>query len=336
MVVGHTSVMSPRTIAIPAGLAAAAVAAHAARYYLWVPASLRHPSLLAPLPVRGRRSLALVRRLFSAPGVPVPGVEVTSVQVPGPGGTTVPVLRHESPARRRPSGALLWLHGGGYVAGTAAGSTAYCSTVAARLGIPVYAVDYRLAPEHPFPAALDDAYAALRWLRSRAGDLGVDPDRIAVGGASAGGGLAAALCQRARDGDVPVRFQLLRYPMLDDRTRRQRGWRRDAWTPASNRFGWRSYLGGRSDRAQPPRYAVPARTPDLTGLPPAWIGVGAGDIFHDEDERYAADLAAAGVPVDLRVEPGMYHGADGVVPDAPQMQAFTAAEIAALGAALER
>lgn len=189
-----------------------------------------------------------------------------------------------------------------------------CAHYARELGILVVGVDYRLAPEHPFPAALDDCYAALRWLHDRAEQLGVDPARIAVGGASAGGGLAAGLAQRAHDlAEVPVALQVLTYPMLDDRTvlrRDHAGRGRILWTPASNRYGWTSYLGHPPGAAEPPPYAVPARRADLAGLPPAWIGVGELDLFHDEDVEYARRLEAAGVPVTLHVEPGMYHAAE--------------------------
>lgn len=214
---------------------------------------------------------------------------------------------------------------------------AWCSAVAADLGIVVVGVDYRLAPEHPFPAALDDCLTALEWLHDNADDLAVDTRRLAVGGASAGGGLAAAVAQRAVDAGLPVAFQLLRYPMLDDRTLARSGVRGAlAWTPSSNRFGWRSYLGRRPGGDTLPPYAAAARRPDLTGLPPAWIGVGDLDLFHDEDVDYARRLRAAGVPCELLVVPGMYHGADGVRPDAPSMRDFRDSAVDALRRALSR
>jgi acetyl esterase/lipase len=206
-------------------------------------------------------------------------------------------------------------------------SHAWCSRVAAELGVLVVNVDYRIAPEHPYPAAIDDAYRALQWLHANATSLGIDPARIAVGGRSAGGGLAAALAQRAHDENIPVRFQLLAYPMLDDRTtlRDTQGDRTPyTWTPKSNRFGWTAYLGRepqlRDDRA----YVAAARRTDLAGLAPAWIGVGDIDLFHEEDTEYAQRLEAAGVRCELHIEPGMYHGADELLEgkNVPSMIAF--------------
>jgi acetyl esterase/lipase len=212
------------------------------------------------------------------------------------------------------------------VIGTPEQDNALCSRWADELDLLVVSVDYRLAPEHPYPAAVDDCRTALLWLDDRAHELGVDPDRIAVGGNSAGGLLAAALCQVARDRDGPrVRFQLLEYPMLDDRT--VLGPKVDrshsfVWSPAANRFGWTSYLGAPPGRGEVGAYAAPARTSDLTGLPPTWIGVGDLDLLHGEAVEYADRLRQAGVPCDLDVVAGMYHGADSITPTAPTAVAF--------------
>ena len=222
--------------------------------------------------------------------------------------------------------------------GTPVGDHAFCSRVADELGLLVVSVDYRLAPEDPFPAGLEDCNAALTWLHNEADRLGVDPDRIAVGGGSAGGGLAASLAQLVRDEDGPaIAFQLLVYPMLDDRTVvRAEAQGRDAliWSPRSNRFAWTAYLGHEPTLDDERRWAAPARTTDLAGLAPAWIGVGDIDLFHDEDIDYAQRLAAAGVPCALHVEPGMFHGADAVLTTRPSMQAFRDRMIAALAAAV--
>lgn len=203
-----------------------------------------------------------------------------------------------------------------------------CRRFSDELGITAAAVDYRLAPEHPYPAPLDDCYAALTWL---AGLADVNAARIAIGGASAGGGLTAALALLARDrGEITPALQLLVYPMLDDRSAAlpaNAGYR--LWTPRSNRFGWASYLGGAD-----PQLAVPARRDDLSGLAPAWIGVGTLDLFHDEDLAYAERLRQAGVPCQVEVVPGAFHGFDLWSAKAAVSQRFFAAQCASLRTAL--
>jgi acetyl esterase/lipase len=193
-------------------------------------------------------------------------------------------------------------------------------------------VEYRLAPEHPFPAAMDDCAAALAWL---ADQPEVDARRIAVGGGSAGGGLAAGLALRARDGmDVEPAFQLLAYPMIDDRTARRtdlEGMPVKLWSQACNRFAWSSYLGGAMDDDVHP-YAAPSRAEDLGGLPPAWIGVGTLDLFHDEAVEYARRLQAAGVACELVLVEGACHGFD--VGGSPVVKEFHRRQIEALVAAL--
>ena len=207
--------------------------------------------------------------------------------------------------------AMLWIHGGGYVMGNAAQDDALCRHFAETLGIVVAAVDYRLAPEAQFPVPFQDCYDGLTWLADR---NYVDATRLAVGGASAGGGLAAALALLARDrGSLPLALQLLAYPMLDDRTAcrtgiDERNFR--LWNNRSNRFGWQSYTGSAPGSPGVSPLASPARSEDLAGLPPAWIGVGTLDLFHDEDVAYAGRLEAAGVSCTLDVVPGAFHGFD--------------------------
>jgi acetyl esterase/lipase len=203
-----------------------------------------------------------------------------------------------------------------------------CGRLAHELDAVVVSPKYRLAPEHPFPAALDDCMTTLRWIRANAQDLGIDPHRIAVAGASAGGGLAASVAQRSHDEGITLRAQALMYPMLDDRTPLrdvQLGRGRLVWTAGSNRFGWTAYLGREPRWADAPDYAAPARRADLTGLPPAWIGVGGLDLLHDESVHYAQRLQDCAVPCELITVPGMYHVADLLRPKAPSMQAFWAA-----------
>jgi acetyl esterase/lipase len=240
----------------------------------------------------------------------------------------VGVRLHRPPGVNQPGAALLWIHGGGYVMGTAQQDDALCRRFARELGITVAAVDYRLAPEHPYPAPLEDCYAALTWLAALPA---VDPARVAIGGASAGGGLTAALALLARDrGEVTPTLQLLAYPMLDDRSAsgpENPNYR--LWSKKSNRFGWAAYLGNAD-----PQVAVPARRDDLSRLPPAWIGVGTNDLFHDEDLAYAERLTAAGVPCQVEVVPGAFHGFDAIVPKASVSQSFFASECTALRSAL--
>lgn len=267
----------------------------------------------------------------------------TSVEQIVPG-VTVRVYRPARPTPDEPTRlpeqgrpALLWIHGGGLVFGVAAIDDPFCRQIADDLGIVVASVDYRLAPEHPYPTPLDDCYRGLRWLAEQPD---VDPERIAVGGNSAGGGLAAALTLLARQrGEIRLVFQLLTYPMIDDRssdrtdiTPRQLR----LWNQKSNRYAWTSYLGPASTdiAGQVSPLAAPARADDLTNLPAAWIGVGTRDLFHDEDVTYVHRLRAAGVTCTLHEVPGAYHGFDVVEATAPVSREFRRAQIAALAVAL--
>ncbi len=313
--------MRARTVvATAAGLAAVGIARRATAMRRVAP-ELRRPLLLVPLSITNRAVLRVLRLSRQAPPLPS-DVHRTDRAVPG--SSTAEVLVYD-PVDRTSDGALLWIHGGGFIGGQAEMDQTLCARFASDLGILVVSVEYRLAPEHPFPAPLDDCFAALRWLHDDAAALGVDPARIAVGGASAGGGLAAATVQRAHDEGLPVAFQLLEYPMLDDRTvlsenGQDRG--RFGWTPASNRFGWASYLGHAPGESESRPYAAPGRRTDLSGLPPAWIGIGELDLFFEEDVEYVRKLEAAGVRATFVSVPGMYHGADAIAGDAPSMERF--------------
>lgn len=314
-----------------AALAAVGVAALAALRYVGmrdamsaVAPELRSPILpLTALPFN-KRTLPLIRLLFSIPTRPGAGVTVTKRYVGDP---PVRVLVTTPDEKAAAAPALLWLHGGGMIVGTPEFEALGFGRVARELGAVVVAPDYRLAPEHPFPAGLDDCMAVLRWMREHADELGIDPDRIAVVGASAGGGLSAAVAQRSHDEGIPLRAQVLVYPMMDDRTALRvdhDGRGRFGWTPASNRFGWSAYLGREPRLTDAPEYAAPARREDLTGLAPAWIGVGDLDLFYDEDVEYAERLTASGVPCRLVTVAGMYHAADGIKPKASVLQEFNA------------
>lgn len=235
--------------------------------------------------------------------------------------------------------AILHTHGGGFISGSARFSLPMVQAIAAAIDCVVVSVDYRLAPETPFPGALEDNYAALKWLYENAVELGVDRSRIAVLGESAGGGHAAMLALAARDrGEVPLVFLALIYPMLDDRTGSTRPVPPHIgtllWTAELNRFGWTSLLGVRAGSDRVPVGAVPARVENLRGLPPTFIGVGSIDLFVREDIEYAQRLIDAAVPVELQVVPGAYHAFEAIVPTANVSKQFTAAINAALARAL--
>jgi acetyl esterase/lipase len=288
-----------------------------------------HPDLrsfarFAPRQMIGRRTLPVIRALTGLTGRRSAPADVEVITLASGAG-----VRLFRPAGvPEPGPALLWIHGGGYVIGTAAQDDALCRRFSRKLGITVASVDYRLAPEHPYPAPLEDCYSALTWL---AGLPAVDPDRVAISGGSAGGGLAAALALLARDrGEVRPAFQLLVYPMLDDRSSgAPTNPNHRLWGPRSNKFGWAAYLGNAD-----PEVAVPARHEDLSGLAPAWIGVGTHDLFHDEDLAYAERLKDAGVPCEVEVVPGAFHGFDLVVAKAQVSQRFFASQCDVLRSAL--
>jgi acetyl esterase/lipase len=228
-----------------------------------------------------------------------------------PGDPPVAVRVHRPPDVEGPLPCLYSMHGGGYVLGTYDIDSLMFEDMCPRLGIVGVTVDYRLAPEAPYPGPLEDCYRGLRWTFEHADELGIDPARIGVTGVSAGGGLAAALALLARDrGELSVAFQLLDSPMIDDRQATHSSRRDDllVWSRRSNEFGWRSYLGPLYGADDVPYTAAPARAGDLSGLPPAFVSVGSIDGFLDEDVDYALRLNHAGVPCELHVYPGAPHG----------------------------
>jgi acetyl esterase/lipase len=221
---------------------------------------------------------------------------------------------------------VLWIHCGGYAIGSPEHSLSTARRLVAATNCVVVLPDYRLSVDAPYPAALDDCYDALRWLRDHAGELGVADDQLVVGGESAGGGLTAAVSLLARDrGEVAVAFQVPLYPMIDDRlTASSTDNVTPVWNTATNNAAWDLYLGDLRG-GDVPAYAAPARATDLAGLPPTLTFVGDIEPFHDEDTHYVERLRAAGVPVSSRVYPGAFHGFDRVVPFAPvsrQARAF--------------
>jgi acetyl esterase/lipase len=242
----------------------------------------------------------------------------TDYPIPGSDGIVVRVHRPVEADGDLPC--VYWIHGGGMVMGSYAGDDLRFDRWCPRHRCVGVSVEYRLAPETPYPGPLEDCYAGLQWVYEHAGELGVDRARIGIGGPSAGGGLAAGLGLLARDrGEIPLMFQLLIYPMIDDRQITPSSqWMDPIWPPVANAYGWRSYLGDRVAGPDVEIYAAPARAENLSGLPPTLVVVGALDVFSDEDIDYAVRLRHAGVPVELHVYPGMPHGFDALLPDVPQ------------------
>ncbi|MEV4278553.1 alpha/beta hydrolase [Actinoplanes xinjiangensis] len=229
---------------------------------------------------------------------------------------------------------IYYIHGGGMVQGSVAGADADAAILCAQVQAIVVSVEYRLAPEHPYPAALDDCRAGLAWMCRNAAEFGLDPARVAIYGPSAGGGLAIATALAVRDqGGPALRFLMPIYPMIDDRNDTPSSHEiidLGMWDRATNIEAWGWYLGGRPAD----QYAAPARADDLTGLPPTFIDVGTVDLFRDEDIAFAQRLMAAGVPTELHVHPGAYHGAKALVPDAVLSRRILALRLDALRRAL--
>lgn len=237
------------------------------------------------------------------------------------------------PGAARP--AILYIHGGGFIMRSAKSALSNVQKISLAHDCVVINVDYRLAPETPFPGALEDNYAALKWLHDHADELGVDRTRIVVMGESAGGGHAAMLTLAARDrGEIPIKQQILIYPMLDDRTGSTvdvSPWMgRYIWTAKANQMGWSALLGVPAGSASVPAGSVPAREENLNGLPPTFIGVGSVDLFVNEDIDYARRLMKAGVATELYVAPGGFHGFDEMLPESAIGTQFHSAVNAAI------
>jgi acetyl esterase/lipase len=276
-----------------------------------------------------RKTVRDLTAALAAQAPDIPGVVSSDHYAPGPEGAPEVMVRLYQPETRPDTlPALLWIHGGGYVLGDVQGDDLLAKGLTLALNCVVASVEYRLAPEHPFPAPLEDCYAGLKWLASNADELGLNGERIAIGGASAGGGLAAGLGLLARDrAEVKVCYQLLIYPMIDDANVEQAGPNvpdTPLWTRANNLVGWRSYLGQEPGSAGVSAYAAATRVEDVSGLPPTFIGVGTPDLFRDEDIAYAQRLMNAGVPTELHVYADGFHGFNMFAPDTNAAQRFTA------------
>lgn len=305
-----------------------------------------HPELRSiwdTLPEQDFGDLAAARRKLASsiePLAAAAGVDCRDVFVPALGG--------EAPAVRvqiftpggvpdSPRAGLLWIHGGGYILGSIDAEAAFCQQLATDLDAVVCAVDYRLAPENPFPAGLEDCYSVLCWMFANASELQIDAARIGVAGNSAGGGLTAALCLLARDRQGPtIVFQMPLYPMIDDRNTTPSSYDvvdKRAWARSHNLAAWTHYLG---QAVEVSPYAAPARAENLVGLPPAYTMVGTCDSLRDETIAYVARLAQAGVPVEFHLVPGGFHAFEFIVPDAPVSRRAMGEYIGALRRGLKR
>ncbi len=265
---------------------------------------------------KGRREASEAMNLEVLAGMPAPSdVRSDSISMIGKAGRRIQarVYRDRSAAA---DACIVYVHGGGMIMGSLDGYQRRCSAYAASTGVPVIAVDYRLAPEHPYPAAIDDVAEAVAWVASHAEEFGIDPERIAIAGDSAGGGIAAGVSLRLRDEGGPrIACQLLVYPMLDDRTPPpRRPSRLLTWTAEDNATGWGCLLGEAAGGPDVPAYAAPARALDLSGLPPTYIEGCTLDLFMEEDQEFARRLEQSGVCVEWRVRKGVPHGYDVFAP----------------------
>lgn len=261
--------------------------------------------------------------------------EVEDRSVPGPEGApdiSLLIARPAAPAPADTARPVVYhVHGGGMVLGNNRVGVDGPLAWAKELDAVVVSVEYRLAPEHPYPAAIEDVYAGLVWTAEHAASIGADPERIVLAGASAGGGLSASLALLARDrkGPRPI-GQLLMCPMLDDRNDTPSAHQMaglGVWDRTANETGWTALLGELRGGPDVPAYAAPARAEDLSGLPPAFLDVGSAETFRDEAVAYASRIWQAGGVAELHVWPGGFHGFDGFAPQAALSQTARAAQL---------
>jgi acetyl esterase/lipase len=279
---------------------------------------------------------AAVEGVLAAFEVPEnPNVTKEDRSVPGPDGEpdiTVRIYRPVNASATLPG--IYFIHGGGMILGNVAGEDAIATMLCDQVGAVVVSVEYRLSPEHPHPAPVEDCYAGLVWTAKNAAELGIDLTRLAIYGGSAGGGLTIATALVARDrGGPALKYMMPIYPMIDDRN--ETGSSEEItdigiWDRAGNIEAWAWYLGGK----EADQYAAPARAEDLSGLPPSFIDVGTVDLFRDEDIAFAQRLMQAGIPTELHVHPGSYHAAETFAPDSALSKRIWALRVDALKRAL--
>jgi len=279
---------------------------------------------------------ATVEALLAGIEVPDnPNVVKEDRTVPGPDGEpdiSVRIYRPRNAEGTLPG--IYFIHGGGMILGNIQGEDPVATLLCDQVGAVVVSVEYRLSPEHPHPAPVEDCYAGLKWMAANAADLGYDPDRLGLYGGSAGGGLVIATALLARDrGGPAVKFMMPIYPMIDDTNETassQEITDIGIWDRSGNIEAWAWYLGGKPAD----QYAAPTRAEDLAGLPPAFIDVGTVDLFRDEDIAFAQRLMQAGVPTELHIHPGSYHAAETFAADAALSKRIWALRIDALKRAL--
>ena len=289
--------------------------------------------------VLNEASLPLMRTSAGGPDFPVePDVRLEEFHIPGPpGGPDVRMLALIPEGLPADSPSLLYIHGGGYVMGNPDGNAGLASKMAKAVGCVVFVPTYRLAPETTWEGSRADLYCALQWVYANAGQFGASGRRLAIAGRSAGGGHAAGLALHARKlGGPPIGYQMLLCPMLDDRQPDNPYLGEYVWTRESDRFGWRALLGMEPGGPDVPEEAVPARAEDLAGLPATFIDVGSIELFAEASLEYARRLMAAGVPVELHVMPGGYHGYESMVPEAGISQFVDLAVVQGLKRAFAR
>jgi acetyl esterase/lipase len=249
--------------------------------------------------------------------------------IPGPSGDQkVRIYTPKEPADSSPG--LVYIHGGGMILGSIEGEAGTAQMLCAETGAVVVSVDYRKAPEDPYPAGVDDCYSASQWVFDNAPSLNINPANIGIYGGSAGGGLALAVCLRARDHDTfSFKYMMPIYPMIDDRNETESTHEVTEvgiWDRAGNREAWDWYLGGKPAD----EYAAPARAKDVSSLPPAFIDVGEMDAFRDEDLMFAQRLLHSGVPCEFRIYPGAYHASEIFAPDTDLSKRIWAGRLDAL------